>query len=306
MNAIVKDRDERLKMALRSQEKTLEQLQVDVNIIKEWLKNQKHLPEMPHDHMIQNFLLLNKFSIEATKQKLDMYYTLRGVLPEVFENKHPNLPHMQQNMKAIYIFMLPKLTDDGNSIAVMRIASENSNILELDPYMIFAHMYNVVEVRLHEDVALGDICIYDMAYFPIRQIARLNPVLMRKGTIPLEKIYSSRVKAIHILHAPGYAEPLIKLIRQLLNPKLAERIHIHDSVDGLKKFLPNNVLPKDYGGDLPPLQEINESWMKAFEKYSDRFDTIAKLKVNEQLRPEPLVNDDILGVYGNFKKLNVD
>nr|CAH7724661.1 unnamed protein product [Callosobruchus chinensis] len=276
MNVIVKDRDDRLKIALKSHEKTLEQLQEDVNIIKEWLKTQKHLPETPHDHVIQNFLLLNKFSIETTKQKLDMYYTIRSLLPEVFENKHPNSPHMQQNMKAI-------------------ISSESSNILDLDPYMIFSHIYNVAEVRLHEDVALGDVYVYDMAYFPFRQIARLNP-----------KVFSSRVKALHILNAPAYAEPLIKLVKQLLNPKLSDRIHIHDSLESLRKFLPNKVLPKEYGGDLPPLGEINETWVKAFEKYADRFDKMAKLKVNEQLRPTPLVNDDILGIYGNFKKLNVD
>ncbi|VEN43538.1 unnamed protein product [Callosobruchus maculatus] len=295
MNVIVKDRDDRLKIALKSHEKTLEQLQEDVNIIKEWLKTQKHLPETPHDHVIQNFLLLNKFSIETTKQKLDMYYTIRSLLPEVFENKHPNSPHMQQNMKAIYAVPVPELTDEGHCVAFLRIASESSNILDLDPYMIFSHIYNIAEVRLHEDVALGDVYVYDMAYFPFRQIARLNP-----------KVFSSRVKALHILNAPAYAEPLIKLVKQLLNPKLSDRIHIHDSLESLRKCLPNKVLPKEYGGDLPPLGEINETWIKAFEKYAERFDKMAKLKVNEQLRPTPLVNDDILGIYGNFKKLNVD
>nr|CAI5860963.1 unnamed protein product [Callosobruchus analis] len=194
-----------------------------------------------------------------------------------------------------YAIPVPELTDEGHCVAFLRIASENSNILDLDPYMIFSHIYNIAEVRLHEDVALGDIYVYDMAYFPVRQIARLNPVLMRKGTVPLEKVFSSRVKALHFLNTPAYAEPLIKLVKQLLNPKLSDRIHIHDSLESLRKFLPNKVLPKEYGGDLPPLEEINETWVKAFEKYADRFEKMATLKVNEQLRPTPLVNDDILG-----------
>jgi hypothetical protein len=41
-------------------------------------------------------------------------------------------------------------------------------------------------------------------------------------------------------------------------------------------------------------------------QYQDRFDQLDKLKVDENLRPEKLDNDQVLGFHGNFKKLNVD
>lgn len=41
-------------------------------------------------------------------------------------------------------------------------------------------------------------------------------------------------------------------------------------------------------------------------EYQDYFDHLEKLKVNEDLRPNKLENDEILGFYGNFKKLNLD
>lgn len=47
-------------------------------------------------------------------------------------------------------------------------------------------------------------------------------------------------------------------------------------------------------------------WMAKQLQYSERFYEIEKLRVNEDLRPEPLKNDEILGFYGNFKKLNLD
>jgi hypothetical protein len=41
-------------------------------------------------------------------------------------------------------------------------------------------------------------------------------------------------------------------------------------------------------------------------EYQARFDELDGLRVEESLRPERLNNDEILGFYGNFKKLDVD
>lgn len=45
---------------------------------------------------------------------------------------------------------------------------------------------------------------------------------------------------------------------------------------------------------------------KKFVEYKDHFDQLMELKVDESLRPEKLVNDEMLGFHGNFKKLDVD
>lgn len=41
-------------------------------------------------------------------------------------------------------------------------------------------------------------------------------------------------------------------------------------------------------------------------EHQDRFDKLDAMRVDERLRPEKLSNDDILGYYGSFKKLDVD
>jgi hypothetical protein len=51
------------------------------------------------------------------------------------------------------------------------------------------------------------------------------------------------------------------------------------------------------------LSGILKMKMMEHKEYFDRLDT---LKVNEDLRPEKLINDDFLGFYGTFKHLDID
>lgn len=40
--------------------------------------------------------------------------------------------------------------------------------------------------------------------------------------------------------------------------------------------------------------------------YQDRFDKLDNMKVDESLRAEKLNPDEVLGIYGKFKKLHFD
>ncbi|VVC98506.1 unnamed protein product [Leptidea sinapis] len=58
----------------------------DLEHIKEWLKKEPHLPDEFDDQRIMTFLRGCKFSLEKTKRKLDMYFTMRTAVPEFFND----------------------------------------------------------------------------------------------------------------------------------------------------------------------------------------------------------------------------
>jgi hypothetical protein len=60
---------------------------LDVQAIREWLKKQPHIRANPDDQTIIAFLRGCKFSLERTKEKLDMHYTLKTALPEFFHGR---------------------------------------------------------------------------------------------------------------------------------------------------------------------------------------------------------------------------
>lgn len=47
------------------------------------------------------FLRGCKFSLEKCKRKLDMYFTMRGLVPEFFANRDIKRPEMQEIVKHV-------------------------------------------------------------------------------------------------------------------------------------------------------------------------------------------------------------
>ncbi|CAH1376512.1 unnamed protein product [Tenebrio molitor] len=274
----------------------------DVQVVRKWLETQPHLPEVMEDIKIRNFLTLNKCSIEKTKQKIDMYYTIRSVTPEVYEKTNPKLPHMQLLMDTIYCCVHPKLVQ--GLYRVYFIKAKKPNTFTLSAFGM--HCLNIYEVRLHEDRLKGDIIVFDMSTFTFADLTGLNPVLLAKQAVSFEKVYSMRIKQIYIVNGPSYVAQLLALLKAVVNPKIFNRIEVCRDESVLKNLMPRDDLPKDYGGDGPSLEELNEMVRQKLAQYQDRFDQLDKLKVDENLRPKKLNNDEVLGFHGNFKKLNVD
>ncbi|CAG2069039.1 unnamed protein product [Timema podura] len=70
-----------------------------VRTLQDWLRQQPHLPEFADTRLLWGFWLLRKMSLERTKQTVDMYYTVRNLIPEFFKNRDPVILQEQQIFK---------------------------------------------------------------------------------------------------------------------------------------------------------------------------------------------------------------
>lgn len=56
---------------------------------REWIRKSPHLRARTDDQFLVSFLRGTKYSLERTKQKFDLYYTIREHSPEFFKNRDP-------------------------------------------------------------------------------------------------------------------------------------------------------------------------------------------------------------------------
>lgn len=296
----ITDRDE----VRKKWNKSREDVQKDIKIIKDWIKTQQHLPEVPNDNMIEFILTNCKFSIEKTKKNVDMYYTIRTLMPNVFEKGNPQLPENQAIFDSICQVALPKLTDSLHRIIVLKFKEDKKGLF--DPYKMLLYGANFSEIRMHEDLVMGDIFLIDCEYFKMNHIIKFTPTFLKASLFAMENVWSHRLKEIHLINYPPYMDKMMTVAKGILKKKLYDRIYLHPNLENVYKVFPKELLPSDYGGDGKSLEEMAALWKLKFEEYENRFNLLDKLRVQENLRPVPLENDEVLGYYGNFKKLDVD
>ncbi|RZC32562.1 CRAL TRIO domain containing protein, partial [Asbolus verrucosus] len=235
---------EMLKLFDRTEETLLE----DVICLKQWMKTQPHLPEILDESRIRNFLIFNKCSVEKAKQKIDMYYTIRSLIPDMYENVNPKRPNMEKLLDIIYWIPLPQLTKEMYRVHMFKL--RNKDLIErLEPRDICAHVCNIQEMRLAEDCMLGDVIIIDMDGHTMAYLLKFTPMFVAKVAAIYEKIYSIPMKGMYIINSHPFVDNLLSLLKAVLKPKLFQRIHVCKDTRILHENFPKEMLPKDYGGE---------------------------------------------------------
>ncbi|CAK1590112.1 unnamed protein product [Parnassius mnemosyne] len=279
----------------------------DLAHIKEWLKQEPHLPDEIDDQCIMTFLRGCKFSLEKTKRKLDMYFTMRTAVPEFFENRDVTRPELQEIVKVVQIPPLPGLTPDGRRVVVMRgLDKDGQTPIVADAFKLALMMGDVRLFEEKEGVA-GDVYILDASVVTPTHFAKFTPALVKKFFVCVQEAYPVKLKQVHVINVSPLVDKIVNFVKPFLKEKLRERIFLHTDINDLYKYVPKEMLPTEYGGNAGSMDELHNAWMKKLEEYKDWFAEQEQYKANEALRPgKPTNYDELFGIDGSFRQLVID
>ncbi|XP_073996332.1 alpha-tocopherol transfer protein-like [Rhodnius prolixus] len=283
----------------------------DLEHIKEWLKRQPHLPPFEDDGRIMTFLRGCKFSLEKTKRKLDMYFTMRAAVPEFFSNRDPTRKEFKEVMDIFHFPPLPGLPANGRRVIVMRTLDPKGELPSVTEAMKAVLM--IGDIRLKEELTgvAGDVYIFDASIATPSHFAthfsKFTPALIKKFLICVQEGYPVKLKEVHVINTTPMVDTIINFVKPFLKEKIKNRIHVHPDLESLHKQIPKEILPTEYGGDAGPIAAINAKWLEKMISYKDWFLEQEKLKADESKRPgKPKTYGDLFGMEGSFKQLTID
>ncbi|XP_050429717.1 alpha-tocopherol transfer protein-like [Adelges cooleyi] len=289
-------------------------LDLDVKILKEWMRKQPHLPNPDDDEKIidekrlKTFLLICKNSLEKTKVMLDQHYTIKLSAPEYFSKWDPTSPEIVKTMKLSYYVPLPNPTHEGHRVLIFGTRTEDAEHIVFDDFIKLCFM--TLDLRVAKvDTYKKTISIIDCNNSSMNLVAAIIPSI-KKVLESLFAAYPLRTQGIHLINTNSFVNPLINLSLSLMKKKVAGRVINHKSIDDLKNYIEPSVLPLDYGGTYPKTSdEIIDDWHDELKKNREWLMTQSSIVADNSKRPinsKNYLDNFENAMEGSFRKLDVD
>lgn len=224
-------------LAKKAQEELNEipsRLAEDVQTLRAWAQKQPHLRARLDDQNLLNFLRGSKHSLERAKEKLDLFYTIRSSMPEIFADKDPKSAKNLELIRLGTFLPLPKtLTPDGPRIIVMRVGAYDPS--KYNVYDIFRAQSLVNAIAMYEDdhmVVAGQTGFIDMANASMSHFLQMTPSVMKKLSLMSQEAVPIRMKGFHHVNAPKGFETVFNLFKGFMNEKNQQRVGVDVKKNG--------------------------------------------------------------------------
>ncbi|GJQ86482.1 hypothetical protein Trydic_g22035 [Trypoxylus dichotomus] len=265
-------------------------LEKAVEDFKYWLKDEPDVPKSVDEQLIRNIISYSQFDLSVAKQRFQGYLQYRTKHEAYVTSRKFSDNFIDDLSLHRQVILIPRHLPGGYKIVYARFLP---NVDQFDFKKLINFLYFYVDFFLCEESCSGYIGLYDFEHFKLEHLEKVD---MKRFIDAFHFIFTLQlcpVKAIHFVNLPpSVPEHIVKLVKQLDNAGLAGKTYVHKSLDELKEYIPNNVLPKQYGGNGDDLDELSEN----FQKYLVR-EKNWRRKVDNLKYTGPLPQTDY-GVYG--------
>ncbi|XP_055598366.1 retinol-binding protein pinta-like [Uranotaenia lowii] len=286
-----------------------ELIQEDLAKLKQWIAKSPHIRSRTEDQFLITFLRGCKYSLERAKEKLDMFYTVRTMSPELIKSRDPEDPRIRAIVRLGVGVALPQTeTPDSPRIMLIRPAIYDPSKYTIQDVIKVSTMAN--DIMMMEDdnfVVAGQIGILDLANVTMAHFLQFTPNFVKKMTMLSQEASPLRQKGFHYVNVPNGFEAVFNVFRSFMNEKSKSRLYVHSNLESLYKYVPRKLLPTEYGGDAGSIEDIINEGEKKLLSYRNFFLEEENYGTDESKRPgRPKNAENLFGVEGSFRKLEVD
>ncbi|XP_041805408.1 alpha-tocopherol transfer protein [Chelmon rostratus] len=206
------------------------------------------------------FLRARDFDVELSLKLLLNYQRWRKESPEISTCLSPS--SVLGLLNTSYHAVLPQRDHTGSRVLVYRIGQWVPK--DWSAFQVFRVSLMTSEIISMETETQrrGLKAIFDLEGWSLGHALQINPSLARKISSVLSDSFPLKVRGIHLVNEPMFFRPVFAMIRPFLPDKIKQRIHMHgaDFHDTLSDFFSPPVLPPEYGGEGPGIEESCQDW----------------------------------------------
>ncbi|XP_018535174.1 alpha-tocopherol transfer protein [Lates calcarifer] len=212
------------------------------------------------DGFLIKFLRARDFDVELSLKLLLNYQRWRRESPEISGCLSPS--SVLGLLSTSYHAVLPQRDHSGSRVLVYRIGQWNPK--DWSAFQVFRISLMTSEIISMETQTQrrGLKAIFDLQGWSLGHAWQINPSLARKISSVLSDSFPLKVRGIHLVNEPMFFRPVFAMIRPFLPDKIKQRIHMHgaDFHDTLSDFFSPDILPPEYGGEGPGIEEVCQDW----------------------------------------------
>lgn len=286
----------------------------DIRSLKEWIKQSPYLKVRTDDQFLICFLRGCKYSLERAKQKLEAFYTIRTIMPEVHLNRDPHNERLQAIIRLGIGVPLPTTENsDSPRIILIRPGAYDASVYTLPEVMKISNMIHDILMREDDNYMIaGQIGVLDCANVTLAHFKQFNPAFVKNLTVMSQDASPTRQKGFHFINTPFGFDSVFNVFKSFINDKNKSKLYVHGSnLSSLYKVIPKRLMPNEYGGEGGSLESIINMWEKRIISYRDYYKEEEKFCVDLRMKAsadKSRMNDGQgdQGTNGSFRKLEFD
>ncbi|KAM6919153.1 alpha-tocopherol transfer protein [Xenentodon cancila] len=227
------------------------------------------------DRFLLKFLRARDFDVALSLKLLLNYLQWRRDSPEISGCLAPSSVLGLLSMS--YHTVLPQRDYAGSRVLIYRIGQWNPK--DWSAFQVFRVSLMTSEIISMETETQrqGLKVIFDLQGWSLGHALQINPSLARKISSVLLDSFPLKVRGIHLVNEPLFFRPVFAMIRPFLPDKIKQRVHMHGTQfhDILSSFFPPHVLPPEYGGEGPGIEEVCKDWTNQLLQSEDYLKEVA-------------------------------
>ncbi|XP_062554116.1 alpha-tocopherol transfer protein-like [Armigeres subalbatus] len=285
----------------------------ELEALRTWIKQSEHIRGRTDQQFLISFLRVCKHSLQRVKEKMDIYYSIRSVMPEVMANRDPLDPLIRKVIKMGVSVPLPRTVHpDDPKVMLIRGNAFEGDVCDFSDVQKVFTMIGDIQFRDDDQLVIcGETAIIDMGNSSSGYFFNFNLSFLKKAAILNQQGRPLRQKGFHFINTPKGFEVVINVFKSLMTEKNRDKTIIFhgSSLQSLHKYFPKSILPTEYGGDLGPVQQFVDDWEQRLIDNRDYLIHDQSLGVDESKRKStnPVSEETYLfGTEGSFRKLEID